>query len=121
MDLRQGNRRVRDYVIEFRTLTTDSGWNDSSLFDAFLHGLAEPMKDQLTPLKLPFEIDALISLATKIDNRFHEREKQKFKHGYTATFQRGQPTTNCHPWQAPAQFIPPFFVLPGGEHLDQIY
>ena len=79
MDLRQGNRRVSDYAIEFRTLATDSGWNDSSLFDAFLHGLAEPMKDQLTPLKLPFEIDALISLATKIDNRFPRTRETKIQ------------------------------------------
>ena len=73
MGLFQGKRRVWDYAIQFHTLTTDSGWKSSSLFDAFLHGLAEPIKDQLISLKLPSDLDSLISLSIRIDNRLQER------------------------------------------------
>lgn len=33
--LRQGKRRVTNYVIEFGTLAVESGWNQSALSDAF--------------------------------------------------------------------------------------
>ena len=53
-----------DYAIEFRTLTADNGWNQPAL----VNGLSEHLKD-LTPLDLPSELDALVSLASKIDKR----------------------------------------------------
>lgn len=38
---------MMDFAIDFRTLAEDSGWNDSALIDAFLHGLEAKVKDQL--------------------------------------------------------------------------
>lgn len=55
-----------DYAIEFRTLAADSGWNDSALIDAFLHGLAAKVKDQLILLDIP-DLDGVIALINKID------------------------------------------------------
>lgn len=43
MRLEQGNCRVSDYAIEFKTLALDSGWNQSALSDAFIHGLSDPI------------------------------------------------------------------------------
>ena len=77
MDLFQSKHRVWDYAIQFRTLTKDSGWNSSCLFDAFLHGLAEPIKDQLISLELPSDLDSLISLSIRIDNCLQEREEER--------------------------------------------
>lgn len=54
-----------DYAIELQPLSADSGWNDSALIDAFLHGLAARVKDDL---------DGLIDLSNKIDRRLRERE-----------------------------------------------
>lgn len=77
LDLRQGKAQVTDYAIEFRTLATDSGWNASFLFDAFIHGLSDMIKDQLATLELPNNIDSLIALCVKIDNHFQERAKER--------------------------------------------
>ncbi len=41
MGMRQGDRTVADYSIDFRTLASRSSWNSEALVDAFLHGLAE--------------------------------------------------------------------------------
>ncbi len=76
-DLRQDKARVTDYATEFRTLVADSGWNASSLFDAFVHGLSDQIKDQLAPLELPSDIYSLIALCIKIDNCLREREKKR--------------------------------------------
>ncbi|KAK7913158.1 hypothetical protein WMY93_013369 [Mugilogobius chulae] len=75
--LRQGRRSVLDYALEFRTLSADSGWNQLALVDAFFNGLSETIKDHLTPLDLPTELDALIALASKIDKRLNERERSR--------------------------------------------
>ena len=75
--LRQGRGRVVDYAIEFRTLAAESSWNPPALFDAFLEGLSESLKDQLAPLDLPSDLDSLIELAIKIDKRLQDRESER--------------------------------------------
>ena len=77
MDLRQGKRQVADYAIEFRTLSAECGWNIPSLLNASHHGLANAIKDQLVSLERPPDLDSLIALAIKIDNRLREREKER--------------------------------------------
>uniref|UniRef100_A0AAQ4PPB8 ribonuclease H n=1 Tax=Gasterosteus aculeatus aculeatus TaxID=481459 RepID=A0AAQ4PPB8_GASAC len=91
MGFRQGNRRVSDYAIEFRTLAADSGWNEESLFDAFLYGLAEPIKDLLINRELPEDVDSLIALVVKIDKRLQDRGRSRPE--YSAPVQRGQSTS----------------------------
>lgn len=90
MDLHQRGRRVSDYAVEFRTLAADSGWNDSSLFDAFRHGLSGPIKDQLAPLELPSDLDSFIAMAIRIDTRLVEREREKSRAVFSPPGQRGQ-------------------------------
>ena len=92
MALRQGRRRVADYAIEFRTLAADSGWNSASLFDAFLHGLSASIKDVLIPLDLPSDLDSLIALAIRTDNRLVERERDRSRPAAIPPGQRGQTT-----------------------------
>ncbi len=70
--LKQGRRSVLDYAIEFRTLAADSGWN------AFYNGLTKTIKDYLTPLDLPSELDALVALASWIDKRLTESHRASF-------------------------------------------
>uniref|UniRef100_A0A8C5I165 CCHC-type domain-containing protein n=1 Tax=Gouania willdenowi TaxID=441366 RepID=A0A8C5I165_GOUWI len=71
--LRQGRRSVIDYAIEFRTLSADCTWNEASLRDTFLYGLTGPVRDQLFPMDLPEDLDSLIALAVKMDNRLAVR------------------------------------------------
>ena len=106
-DLRQGKARITDYAIEFRTLAADSGWNDSSLFDAFIHGLSDQIKDQLTPLDLPPDIDSLIALCAKIDNRLWEREKERERRPARSPPRHQRSPTPCpHPVER-RQPVPP--------------
>ena len=104
MGIRQGNQSVSDYAIRFRTLATDSGWNEESLFDAFLYGLAEPIRDQLVNRDLPEKVDSLIELTAKIDKNLQDRGRSR--PGYAAPFQRGQRATSQQSWRAPARFSP---------------
>ncbi len=40
-DLRQEDKTVSDYSIEFRTLAAECKWNEEAQWDVFLHGLAD--------------------------------------------------------------------------------
>lgn len=53
---------------------SDSGWNASALFDAYLHDLSPVMRDQFIPIALPDDLDALIALSIGIDKCHMERE-----------------------------------------------
>lgn len=53
VSLRQGRRRVLDYTTEFRTIASDSSWNQAALSDAFFDGFSETLKDHPTPLDAP--------------------------------------------------------------------
>jgi len=47
LSIKQGSRRVTEYIIHFHTLATDSKWNIDALFDAFYQGLFEEIKDEI--------------------------------------------------------------------------
>ncbi len=67
--LRQRESSVSSYSNEFRTLAASCGWNDKALWDHFIHGLAEHIKDEIYSLELPSSLDGLIDLAIRVDNR----------------------------------------------------
>ncbi|XP_063043653.1 uncharacterized protein LOC134437997 [Engraulis encrasicolus] len=77
MALRQGTRSVFDYAIEFRTLSASCKWNDDALYDAFLNGLSDAVKDELVPRELPSELTELMDLAGRIDARIRQRNREK--------------------------------------------
>lgn len=56
IDQQQSKQRVSDYAIDSRTLSADSGWNSSTFFDAYLHGLSQAIK--LIAIELHKEIDS---------------------------------------------------------------
>ena len=71
--MRQGQRSVSDYAINFQTLATSSGCNADALFDTFLNGLSEEIKDELIAHDLPQTCDALVNLAIRINTRMQQR------------------------------------------------
>ncbi len=75
--LRQRESSVSSYSIEFRTLAASCGWNDKALWDHFLHGLAEHIKDEIYSLELPSSLDGLIDLAIRVDNRISLRSRHQ--------------------------------------------
>ncbi len=81
MGLKQGDRTVADYSIDFRTRASQSRWNSSALCDAFLHGLADYIKDELVSHDTPLTLDGVIDLAIRINLRVQTRRREKCQGG----------------------------------------
>lgn len=79
MSLWQSRQSVSDYATESRTLANDSGWNNSELLEAFLHGLAANVKDQLIALDLVDDLNSLIALMMKTGKRISDRNRERFR------------------------------------------
>ena len=76
MRLQQGGSSVWDYAIEFQTLATEGRKaGKEEVIDAFLHGLAKPIKDELLTRDLPEELDRIITLAIQIDTRLEDHKR----------------------------------------------
>ncbi len=72
-ELRQGDRSITDFSIEFRTLAAECRWNSEAQWDMFFHGLADYVKDEIYALELPTSLDGLVSLAIRVDARLQQR------------------------------------------------
>lgn len=75
-DLRQGERSVSDFSIEFRTLAAECKWNEETQWDVFLHGLADRIQKEIFTLELPTSLDGLIDLALRVDLRLQQHGLQ---------------------------------------------
>lgn len=75
-ELRQGNRTVKDYAIEFRTLAAECIWNLEAQWDMFLHGLANRIQNKIYTLELPTSLDRLINLVIQVGTRLRRRDHQ---------------------------------------------
>lgn len=72
--LRQGDRPLVDYIIEFRTLAAESKWNDVALQDQFYLGLSDRLKDALSYQPEPKSLDDLIDVAIRSEQRYREHQ-----------------------------------------------
>jgi len=81
-ELRQGDRTVADYSIEFRALAAECRWNEEAQWDMFLHGLADRVQREIYILDLPQSLNGLIDLALRVDARLNRLER------YTQSNQR---------------------------------
>ena len=77
LQLRQDSLSVADYAVDFHTLAAEGAWIPEALFDTFLHGLSEEVKDELAARELPMDLDSLIALTIRIDGRLQERRREK--------------------------------------------
>lgn len=68
-ELKQGERSVSDYSIEFRTLAAECHWNEEAQWDMFLHGLADRVHREIYTTELPTTLNGLIELALRVDSR----------------------------------------------------
>ncbi len=75
-ELRQGERSVSDYSIEFRTLAVECQWNEEAQWDMFLHGLADRIQREIYALDLPTSLNGLIELALRVDARLSRIERR---------------------------------------------
>ena len=60
----------------FCTLAAESAWKPESLFNTFLHGLSEVVKDELTTRELPMDMDSLTAIQIDGWLREHRRERR---------------------------------------------
>ncbi|XP_023208460.1 retrotransposon-like protein 1, partial [Xiphophorus maculatus] len=74
-NLKQASRSVAEFAIDFRTLAAMSGWNDEALKGAFIQALDDTLKDELVCRDEPADLEGLISLAIRIDNRLRGRAR----------------------------------------------
>ena len=77
LSLRQGSSSVAQYAIDFRILAAESGWDDTALQGVFMKGLNDRVKDELATRDETNSLEELISLATRLDNRLRERQREK--------------------------------------------
>uniref|UniRef100_A0A3Q1FXS7 Retrotransposon gag domain-containing protein n=1 Tax=Acanthochromis polyacanthus TaxID=80966 RepID=A0A3Q1FXS7_9TELE len=75
--LTQGGQSVAEYVVEFRTLAAAVDWNDSAIRYLFQRGLNEDLKDQLASRDKVSDLNSLIELTIRLDNRLRERRREK--------------------------------------------
>ncbi|KAJ8356437.1 hypothetical protein SKAU_G00192310 [Synaphobranchus kaupii] len=71
-----------DYAIDFRILATTTGWNQKAQYDAFLHGLADDVKDELITRKPPAHLNILIEMAIRIDPHLSTRGRERLMRGH---------------------------------------
>nr|XP_055051762.1 retrotransposon-derived protein PEG10 [Misgurnus anguillicaudatus] len=76
-DLRQEDRSVSDYSIEFRTLAAECKWNEEAQWDHFLHGLADRIQQEIRAVELPSSLNGLIDLTIRIDNRLDQAARRR--------------------------------------------
>ncbi len=69
----QGSWHAADFAIEFRTIAAGSRWNNEALMVCFQGGLSEPLQDELATREPAADLESLIAVAIRLDNRLRER------------------------------------------------
>uniref|UniRef100_A0A3B5PXF1 CCHC-type domain-containing protein n=1 Tax=Xiphophorus maculatus TaxID=8083 RepID=A0A3B5PXF1_XIPMA len=96
--MKQGQRTVADFAIDFRIKAAASDWNAASLKSAYFHALNEQIKDELTTLDEPETLEELISLTIRLDNRIRSRTKER---------NRREPQARAYSVPAPTHSVTP--------------
>uniref|UniRef100_A0A096LQL2 Ty3 transposon capsid-like protein domain-containing protein n=1 Tax=Poecilia formosa TaxID=48698 RepID=A0A096LQL2_POEFO len=76
-NLKQGQRTVSEFAIDFRIKAAASGWDAAALKNAYFHALSEQVKDELATLDEPETLEDFISLTIKMDNRIRSRARER--------------------------------------------
>ena len=88
LSLKQGNRSVAEYSVEFWTRAADCGWNEDALRGVFRKGLSERIKDELAVREVPASLARYVELAIRLDNRLLERAAERRQDGSPEVRQR---------------------------------
>ena len=65
------------YAAEFQRIAALTEWEDPSLNSMFYWGLKEAIKDEISRLDRPDELQDLINKVISIDGRMHERQMER--------------------------------------------
>lgn len=77
LNLSQGTRSAAEFAIEFRTLATESGWDQRALRATFHHALSPGLKDELAFREPAPNLESLIDMAIRVDHRLRERQLER--------------------------------------------
>lgn len=80
-----------NYTTEFKQLQSKVDWDDAPLIAAYYSGLKDRVKDEIARQDRPDEIDDMVTLAVRIDNRLYERDLEK-KRATAPTFYKKKTT-----------------------------
>ncbi len=76
LQISQGTRSVAEFAIEFRTLASESGWDQQALRVTFHRALSPYLKDELALRDPAPDLESLIDIAIRVDNRIRERRRE---------------------------------------------
>lgn len=96
LSLKHGKNSVSRHSLEYRITAARTGWDKARLRGTFLHSLSDYTRDLLATRDKPQNLNNLITLATCINNHFHERRREvdyNFQSPDTCGF---RPMPNCH-------------------------
>uniref|UniRef100_A0A096LWZ1 CCHC-type domain-containing protein n=1 Tax=Poecilia formosa TaxID=48698 RepID=A0A096LWZ1_POEFO len=92
--LKQGQRSVADFAIDFRIMAAASAWNPAALKSAYFHALSDSIKDELATLDEPDSLEDLIKLTIRLDNRIRSRNRERSRRtSSTRNIQTSAPVT----------------------------
>lgn len=77
LQLSQGERSVAEFSIEFRTLASESGWDQRALKATFHRALSSELKDELAFRDPAPDLESLIDVAIRVDHRLRERQLER--------------------------------------------
>jgi len=77
LQISQGTRSVAEFAIEFRTLASESGWDQRALKATFHRALSSELKDELAFRDPAPDLESLIDSSIRVDNRIRERRRER--------------------------------------------
>ncbi|XP_075444753.1 retrotransposon-derived protein PEG10 [Ascaphus truei] len=80
LHISQGDRPVARYALEFRKVAAETAWNDEALSSVFWQDLSEQLKDELAAHEHPSDLEGLIAICIRVDQRLQERRSERSHH-----------------------------------------
>ena len=77
------SHRVARYVTQFNRLATQVSWGSEALRYQFYKGLPDRLKDRISEIGKPKDLNKLRELAQSIDARYWERKAERNREGRT--------------------------------------
>ncbi|ROL54901.1 Retrotransposon-derived protein PEG10 [Anabarilius grahami] len=103
-NLKQGNRNVNDYTLQFRTLAASSGWNEQALITTFRQGLEPNLRLHLAAYEDSEGLERFIQLALRVGSRMQSCLLEHQGQPLTNTFlRRSEPVSSPEPASEPMQ------------------
>lgn len=85
MALRQGTQTVAEFSVHLGIVAQEARWDDCAVRGIFSNALNDHIQDQLSTRDEPDNLNDLINLAIRIDDRLHEQKNQKNYKSHNST------------------------------------